>query len=347
MVGAEVAAPGRTRPILATGFVVDQPDEGTTFPSAGGNSGEPRVQAVYWRCLVALFASARITNPGQRLVLFSNVDPPKVDGIELGPVLAGYGVEHRRVPLSARLARGRGAAWGNVLYFFDVLTNLAETEAPDTPMALVDSDVLVTGPLEPLFALLDEADYAGYVVDSRPGEDINGLTREDFARIIANGGGGTCSTAPLHYGGELFATKIGTWLRDRFLFADLLAQAAERTGAGAGIRTEEHVFSVAWPLLGVPVATANHLLKRIWTSPRHNTARPGDETLPLWHLPAEKRYGFSDLFRALSLGGFTDKMDPGELRSLAGRLCGVPRKQPGKIVRDGLRQVAAKVGLRT
>jgi len=335
------------RPILATGFVADSPEEGTTFPSAGGNSGDPRVQAIYWRCLVVLFASARLTNPDQRLVLFSNVAPPLVDGIAIAAVLDRYGVEQRRVPLSARLARARTPAWGNVLYFFDILAALAHSEAPGTRMALVDSDVVVTGSLAPLFALLDRHDYAGYAVDSRIDEDINGMTRADFAHVIAACGGQPDPPAPKHFGGELFATAIGTWLRDRGVFSRLLDDALRREGPGADVRTEEHIFSIAWPLLGGCVADANALMKRIWTSPRHNTAAMGDETLPLWHVPAEKRYGLADLFRELSRRGFPEQLDLEEFRAIAGGYCGVPRKNAGKILRDGARQVAAKLGLRT
>jgi len=274
------------RPILATGFVADSPEEGTTFPSAGGNSGDPRVQAIYWRCLVVLFASARLTNPDQRLVLFSNVAPPLVDGIAIAAVLDRYGVEQRRVPLSARLARARTPAWGNVLYFFDILAALAHSEAPGTRMALVDSDVVVTGSLAPLFALLDRHDYAGYAVDSRIDEDINGMTRADFAHVIAACGGQPDPPAPKHFGGELFATAIGTWLRDRGVFSRLLDDALRREGPGADVRTEEHIFSIAWPLLGGCVADANALMsgsgpargitRRRWgTRPCHyGTCRP-------------------------------------------------------------------------
>lgn len=330
--------------LLATGFVVDRPEEGTLFPSAGGNSGSPQVQAIYWRCLTALFASARITNPDQRLALFTNADPPQVDGISIAAVLERYGVELHRVSLTTRLAAGRGAAWGNVLYFFDILAAL-EHEADDLRFALVDSDVLVTASLDPLFALLDGADYAGYVVDTGPDEAINGLTRRWMAGVVEGLTGRGAEPVP-HYGGELFAAALATWRRDRAVFADLLDSAQRGAGSAAALRTEEHIWSVAFALLGVPVADAQQAIKRIWTSPRFSNAAPGDERLPLWHLPAEKRYGFHDLFRDLARRDFPVTMDPDEFRALAMRLCGVPRKAPGKVVHDGLRQVAAKLGLR-
>ncbi len=49
--------------LLATGFVADLPEDGATFPSVGGNSGDPRVQAIYRRCMAALFARGRKGSP--------------------------------------------------------------------------------------------------------------------------------------------------------------------------------------------------------------------------------------------------------------------------------------------
>jgi hypothetical protein len=330
--------------LFATGFVVDAPDQGTTFPSSGGNSGNPKVQAIYWRCIVALFASARIANPAQRLALFCNVRPPVLDGADLAKVLEGYGVELRLVPLTARLPQGRTAAWGNVLYFFDILTAL-EGEPDEMRFALVDSDVLVTAAIDPLWALLDAADFAGYVVNTGEDEPVNGLTRREMA-AVASGLTGR-DFAPLsHFGGELFVTSIGTWKRNRALFGAILDQATSGNGPAAGVLTEEHIFSIVFALLDGPAADARGIIKRIWTSPRHSTAAPGDENLPIWHLPAEKRYGLADCYHWLAARGFPTDIPAEGFRQTAMRLCAVPRKSADKWLRDGLRQVAAKLGLR-
>ena len=154
--------------------------------------------------------------------------------------------------------------------------------------------------------------------------------------------------APLpHFGGELFATNIQAWKRHRAGFDTILAQASAGQGPAAGVQTEEHVFSIAFALLDRPPADARAVIKRIWTSPRFNTAAPGDERLPLWHLPAEKRYGLADLYRALAGRGFPTAMPADAFRVLAGRLCAVPTRSAGKLLRDGVRQLAAKLGLRT
>jgi len=329
--------------LLATGFVVDAPHEGTFYPSAGGNSADLRVQAVYWRCLVALFASARITNPEQRLALFCNTAPPVIDGIAIAEVLERYGVELRLVPLTARLPQGRTAAWGNVLYFFDVL-NALEGEPDNLRFALLDSDILVTASLAPLWALLDKADFAGYVVDSDEDEPINGMTRRTMAQAACGLSGGEFSPLP-HFGGELFATTIGSWKANRTVFDRILSEATAGKGPASEVLTEEHVFSIAFAVLNRSVAEAGNVIKRIWTSPRFNTARPGDENLPLWHLPAEKRYGLSDLYRFLARRDFPHDMTADEFRTLAGSFCAVPHRSTVKLLRDGVRQVAAKLRL--
>jgi hypothetical protein len=329
--------------LLATGFVVDAPDQGTTFPSAGGNSASPKVQAVYWRCLVALFASARITNPQQRLALFCNVRPPMVDGVDLAAVLTRYGVELHLAPLTARLPEGRSASWGNVLYFFDILTAL-QNEPDNLRFALVDSDVLVTASLAPLWGLLDSADFAGYVVETGEDEPVNGMTRRGMATAATGLSGRPFAPIP-HFGGELFATTIGAWKRNRKVFDTMLEQSTQGRGPAAGVLTEEHIFSIAFALLEQPAADAQGVIKRIWTSPRHNTARPGDQHLPIWHLPAEKRYGLKDLYVWLARRSFPTDLPAELLRRQAMRLCGVPTKSAGKWLQDGIRQVAAKLGL--
>lgn len=331
--------------MFATGFVADLPDEGTTFPSAGGNSGDPRVQAVYWRCLIALFASARFSNPGQRLALFTNIAPPVVDGADIAAALNRYGVEIHLVPLTARLAAGTTRSWGNVLYFHDIMTSLVGKEDPDLRIAVVDSDVLVTRSLEPLFALLDDHAFGGYIVgQTEPSDTVNGLSMHDMDQI-SRALGATGGELALHFGGELFLTSVSAWIEHRDLFGAMLKDAMSGTGVARGIITEEHIFSIAFAVLRGKVASANHLIKRIWTSPRFNSVAPGDERLMLWHLPAEKRYGLRDIFDLLRRAGFPATMDIAAFRAIAMRCCGVPAKGIGKVIHDGMRQVGAKLRL--
>lgn len=172
------------------GFVVDAANEGTLYPSAGDNSADVKVQAVYWRCLVALFASARITNPEQRLALFCNVAPPVIDGIAIGEVLERYGEELHLAPLTKRLPQRRTAAWGNVLYFFDVL-NALEGEPDDLRSALLDSAVD-----EPINGMLSRTmDQAACGLSCRECDPLPHFCGERFATTVVSQGAHVCASS--------------------------------------------------------------------------------------------------------------------------------------------------------
>lgn len=324
--------------LLAAGFVVDRQGEGTLFPSAGGNSADPRVQAVYWRCLVVLFASARICNPDQRLALFTNGDLPVLDGVDLARVFASYGVEVHRVALTARLPDGLSASWGNVLYFFDMMQSLAG-EPDELRVALVDSDVVVAGPLGDLFGLLDQTRFAAYAVGTGPDQDVNGLTPRDMARIA----GTRPDEGLVHYGGELFCTSIGAWKQHSGLFAELVQGATAPASGNIRPTTEEHVFTIAFARLAEPVGDGARVIKRMWTSPRYRTVLPGDEKLSLWHLPAEKRFGLLDLYRWLEARGFPAVMDISDFRSQASWLCGIPNRGLWQEMHDRMRRALQRL----
>ena len=333
----------QTTRLLTTGFVVDRPGEGSIFPSAGGNSADPNVQAIYWRCIAVLFASARINNPTLSLALFTNGVPPTLDEINLGQLFDSLEVEVRQVPLTARLDQSKTPMWGNVLYFLDILESVAASAQDSQRFALLDSDVVVTAPLDPLFDRLADCDFIGYAVDTTADIPVNGMTPREMA-AIATASDGILRDTLTHFGGELFATSIAAWRREGPRFAELFAQAARDNGTAAAIRTEEHLWSIVLAQLGGRVMLGNDILKRIWTSPRYRTAEPGDENLPLWHLPAEKRFGFVDLFRDLARKGFPSAMDPAEFKAMAQARFGLPRPSPKKLLRDGARHFAIRLG---
>lgn len=339
------AAPTPAPALLTTGFVVDAAGEGTIYPSAGGNSADRRVQAVYWRCLLVLFTSARITNPELRLALYTNVAPPVVDGVHIAARLADLGVELRLRPLTRRMPAGRVASWGNVLYFFDITDDLAG-EDPALRFAIVDSDILVARSIAPLFAMLDAAEFVAYDVDTRPDVTVNGLSRNEMTEVAREVLGYAGEQPVLHLGGEFLAATVGAWQQRGAAFARLFALGEAGAGVAGRISTEEHIYSIALAANPGPVALANGMLRRIWTSPRHNTARNGDTDHALWHLPAEKRYGFADLFADIAAGRIDAATSPEDLRRRAGLRMGLPAKTLNKILHDGVRQIAAKLGRR-
>lgn len=326
--------------ILATGFVADAPDQNSLFPSAGGGSADPRVQAVYWRCIAVFFTSARINNPSLELAFFSNVEPPTIDGVDLAALMDRLEVTRSILPLTRRLPAGKAMSWGNVFYFMDIFAHVALYRAHGR-LILTDSDMVIAAPLDAMLDELDRADFGAYRLDTPDDADINGMSRSMMAAAISKD-----ASAPAHLGGEFFAATLDGWREYSIRFEALFEDAVRGSGPGAAIRTEEHLYSIVLSECGSRLVLANPWMKRIWTSPRHSTVAPGDEALPIWHLPAEKRYGLQDLFFDLSASGFPEDLDPSAFRALAMKRCGLPRKSARKIAHDGIRQVAAKLGLR-
>ena len=332
--------------LIAAGLVIDTTANGTFFPSAGGNSANPRVQAIYWRCVTMLMLSARVTNPDARLALFSNADPPCFGGISLRQVLKEIGVEIHLVEARARLAPGTVKSFGNVLYFMDIFDSL-QSEPDDTAVLLLDCDVLLTKHIGPVFNALRSQDFAGYRLETGDDEDVNGLTLSDMSRVATMIFGEQVNLPCQHFGGEIFGASLGSWRRHRSLFERMLDHSLSQAEGGHGLLTEEHMFSVAFAQRGCSVFEAGAFIKRIWTSPLYNTAQRSDSDLAMWHLPAEKRYGLHDLYYAMANRGFPIDISSEEFLTIAASCCGIPKKSPTKIVRDGARQIASKLGLRT
>ena len=334
----------RPQRVLATSFITDTASEGTIFPSAGGNSADSRVQAVYWRCIVVFFNSARINNPGLTLRFFTNTEPPELDGRTVRSILEGLGVEIRIVALTHRLVEGgEKSSWGNVLYFLDVLDS--QLDEPDGQLfVLADCDVVVARSVAPLFEMLGQSDFVGYVVGLPANDDINGMTRTSLTRAAVELFDRSFPEPVLDYGGELLGTRIGAWKQQRHLFHRLLEDAGAGKGAAADVRTEEHMFSIVFAGLGEAAKADTSVLKRMWTSRQFNTVQPGDERFAMWHLPAEKRYGLKYLYKYLKRHDFRPDLDPGEFRQVAMKECGIPSKRIGKVLRDSLVRVQMMVG---
>ena len=108
------------------------------------------------------------------------------------------------------------------------------------------------------------------------------------------------STPLYYYGGEfivLRGDKVKAvneayrplWEYNLQLFAD----------ARPKLNEEALFFSVLAERLHIRNDIANRYTKRMWTSPRFNNVKEGDESLAVWHLPYEKKRGLYYLYRLL------------------------------------------------
>jgi hypothetical protein len=226
-----------------------------------------------------------------------------------------------------------------VLYFADIFDALA-SEPADTALCLVDSDAIVTRDLSGLFNMVRRHEFTVYPLSGAPSEDINGMDRHAMTAAAVALDGCPRAAPIAHLGGELFGTTPHAWRTHRSAFRRVVDAARLSEQAFAAVRTEEHVWSIVLATLPAGrVAAAGAWIKRLWTTRRHRTVEPGDERLPLWHLPSEKRAGIARLYAALDRTDFDLEADLAHFVERAGRLCGVPRRGLAREIGDMARRL--------
>ena len=72
-------------------------------------------------------------------------------------------------------------------------------------------------------------------------------------------------------------------------------------------------------------------MKRIWTNPVfYRNVEESDLDLVIWHLPSEKTYGLTDLYRIIidMLPGYGFSLSPWEYTNIVSKILGVPFLPP-------------------
>lgn len=333
---------------ICTWFVADDPRDATFFPQVGGRSDAPAVQAVYWRCAVAFFASSLALNPDARHVFLTNTRVPCVDGTDIARLFADWGVEVVTLPITYRLPPQSVGAFGNQFYIFDVIDHFA-ANPPARRAIVLDSDCLWVKPVAEMAWAIDAHGALTYemgLVEYAADQPINGVTRQQMARFLGSVGGPAVDALPYH-GGEIYAATQSTTERISARAKELWPLVAAQ-GDDAP-REEAHFLSVLYALEGIAPGTANRFIRRMWTTFKHNNLMPSDAGLALWHLPAEKKTGFADLFARIvaepGLHPSRDAVRMGLTMADYRRYMGWPRRRPAKLVRDLGQKVLQKVGI--
>ena len=327
---------------IATWFVADLAAEASYFPQVGARSDAPETQAIYWRCAAVFFASSLVANPDARHVFYTNSVLPRIDGVDLASLFAQWGVETVHLPISYRLDPAHTDQWGNQFYVFDVLRDFVERQGDDR-LILLDSDCLWLRAVDPLAEAIDRHGALTLPLgpDEHPeGEPINGVTREQLARFARRFG--EVAGRHLEYcGGEILALnrEAGASVLRQFdsLWPQVLANAPDAP------REEAHLLSVIYALEGFAMGTADPFVRRLWTTFRHNNLHDADRDLAIWHLPAEKRTGFAELFGRIAANPGAEPSQLGLDFGTYASSMGWPRRRPAKFVRDAARKLAEKV----
>jgi hypothetical protein len=331
---------------ISTWYYEQSADEGGTYAQVRGDSSTERFRDVYRRCMCVFFHTARLACPDARLVLFHNVEP-RTDASpvarQTARILGDLGVERRRVDYTHAPPPTWQPAWRNQFYVLDALRDLAGAMAESDRMVLLDSDMVWTGlpATEELWRRIGRDGMASYVIDYPPDETVNGLSRSALTDLAAELGVPVGTAIP--YSGGEFMAMDGAHARAVVRAADELWPAVQRWHAAdpARVLEEAHFLSLVYASLGWQAGGAQDLVKRIWTQPfKFRNAAPSDLTLPLWHVPAEKRYGLRRMYADIVRG-----RPAAELRARMPAELGVPSNSRTKVVRDVSAAAAGRLRL--
>lgn len=332
---------------ICTWFVVDEKHNATYSPQLGQSSDAPEVQRAYWRCIAVFYASSLAVNPTARHLFYSNVRPPTIDGIDMAELFAEWGVECVLLPISWRIPAGKVHAWANQFYIFEILDHLAANKMADRFM-LLDNDVIWLKPVARIEPEIDRHGALTYLLDDAvygPDKTINGLSARGMARFVASHGGRAEEVVP-YCGGEFYAATCEATARLAARARELWPEIAEQVPDAP--REDGHMFSVLYAIEGTEIGTANGIIRRLWTTFHYHNLSPADDQLTIWHLPAEKKTGFADLFKQLvarpGLHPSRDAARMGLTTANYARLMGWPRRRPVKLVRDLWLKIREKLG---
>ncbi len=296
--------------IIATWICVDTEDNSTYFPSAKGKSSDAKVQNIYWRCIACFYTMARHYNPDATLALFSNTSHlPTVDGTDIQQLLQQLNVSFYVTPFEYVTPQGYYNQWRNQFYEFSIFKYISTHEdfEDDDNFLLLDSDCIITQNLASLFAEVAKEKCITYVIDYAPEHDINGNSRKSMQAVFSALLNEKVEHIPQYHAGEFYATTIAVLKKLIQDFYTVWEQLLRLNEAGLDkLHEEAHTLSFLFYKNGFNGGQANQFIKRLWTDPTtHRNIKPGDERLPIWHLPAEKRHGFVTLFQWLQKGNFT------------------------------------------
>lgn len=328
------------RVCISSWIVLDDAATATAFPSVGTDSATASFQLVYWRCIVIYFLTSKIHNPTCDHVLFSNVDVAGMAPPQITEQLRSIGVRFEKLPITYRLPSGSVASWGNQFYVLDIIRRFAEGNLGDV-LVLADSDCVWRGSADDfarrtvangtLLYTLRPKDQKNYEV----GKLVNGVSHQrmtDLARTVFNVSG---PDLVQYHGGEFLSASTEYCRRILPQIDALWSVVVSEAMLADSIKEEAQFLSVIAYANHVEPFTANDVIRRIWTNFEDLNVEATDSNLTIWHLPAEKKFGFRRLFARMDRTAATMKtITPSALNALTGRYMGLPRRSVPKVLQD-------------
>ncbi|MGN0428122.1 MAG: hypothetical protein ACI4F0_10000 [Agathobacter sp.] len=286
---------------LVTWFYSEQANDESYYPSVGGSSSSAEIQYVYWRCVYDFYRSALITNGDviTDYVFFTNVEKlPTVDGVNFKEFFDENQIKVVYQELTRKTPKDWYGAWRNQFYLFDILEYFKEEEGN---LLMLDSDCVITHSMKELYGQIEKEGTLTLPIDYSLERDINGCSivkmRELYEQFFAEDQKAPDKGQLLYMGGEFVAMRMSDihpllevfeliWKKNRECYEKKEQKLNE----------EAHVLSLCYYRLGMQNEKGRSYIRRIWNALDLDQVRESDRDLPIWHLPAEKKFGFYELF---------------------------------------------------
>ncbi len=244
------------------------------------------------QCIIVAFASLRNWNRDATLQLTTNKSVDKVYEKQLNHL----DVSIKIVSYLHNPPIEFGDTFRGCFYLFDAMI------AEEGSALFIDPDVYCVGPVS--FDQLQKNVIGALNLNFHDDKIINGITPLDARNIYTELTKLTMPKPHSHYGGE--AIYIPREIRNELLQDIEVLWIKNIEAAKKGnpfLTTEEHVISLV--LANYEVQNLKDIILRIWTSIKYTKVEGGilevNKTV-LWHLPAEKSYGFRTAYKLLQRG---------------------------------------------
>jgi len=288
--------------IIATWMYSSPDGEHIKHSQVGDSSCNQKVQDYYWRCVFLLFESSSRLNSDVRHILFVNKYPPDfIDGVDTNALLKQYKIEVVEFEKTTISPSDYYEEWNTQFIILDVLDLLKNNVDTDDNIFILDSDIVFNKAVnDNILNALNRYGALLYSIDYDEGYCINGLTRRELLAIAREMNANFPADEFIYSGGEFFCCKGSEISSIADMARESYRISLERHLNGLDKFNEEaHLLSYVYHVLGYRTHTANDYIKRIWSDRSDFSNIDGSELdLVFWHLPAEKKAGFVDVFRS-------------------------------------------------
>jgi len=288
---------------ICSWFCADDKGEESNDPQTGRLSSDAEHQLTDWRCVLVFFLSSRRFNRDLPHILFTNTASlPIVDGVDVRVLLEGLQVKIVQTPLRYKTPTGYYRSIRHQFYAFSILEHIsAQAYSDDDAFLIVDPDSVFLRSADKLYETAARGGFLSFEDEVEPDYAVNGLSRDSLRAIYRELLGRPVYELPAyHLSGFLLCTAGNVRLIDRD-FRALWPVLLKRHELGKPKFNEEaHTLSFLFYRHDWKASPQGMHIKRIWTNPLfYRNVEAGDGELTLWHLPAEKTFGFVRLFRRL------------------------------------------------